>query len=204
MNTLTQADLQRAANQLDVSVATIAALATVESARSGFLDDGRPKILFERHIFARRLLATGMKKDQLDMLALAQPDIINSKPGAYVGGAGEYRKLERAKRHSEPAAIESCSWGMFQIMGFHWRRLGYSSAEQFAEYMARDAGHHLDAFVRFIRAEPALHRALRWQKWADVARLYNGPAYAKNQYDTKLANAYAAAVIKYPEQPAHA
>ena len=36
-----------------------------------------------------------------------------------------------------------------------------------------------------------MHLALQKQDWATFAKLYNGPAYKKNNYDSKLANAYA-------------
>ncbi|MBV5553030.1 N-acetylmuramidase family protein, partial [Pseudomonas aeruginosa] len=42
----------------------------------------------------------------------------------------------------------------------------------------------------FIDTDPALHKALKARKWADFARLYNGPDYKRNLYDTKLARAY--------------
>ena len=33
--------------------------------------------------------------------------------------------------------------------------------------------------------------ALQNRNWADFAKRYNGPAYAQNKYDEKLAKAYA-------------
>ncbi|NVH65249.1 DUF3380 domain-containing protein, partial [Burkholderia pseudomallei] len=45
---LTDGDLVRAADTLGVSVACVRAVNEVESRGVGFLDDGRPKILFER------------------------------------------------------------------------------------------------------------------------------------------------------------
>lgn len=41
-----------------------------------------------------------------------------------------------------------------------------------------------------------MHAALQSKKWATFARLYNGSEYAKNQYDTKLLNAYKAYAAK--------
>ena len=75
-------------------------------------------------------------------------------------------------------------------MGFHWKLLGYASVQEFVNAMYHSEGAQLDAFVRFIKADAGLHRALRSKDWADFARRYNGPAYAKNQYDVKLAEAY--------------
>ena len=49
----------------------------------------------------------------------------------------------------------------------------------------------LECFTRFIARRWYLV-PLREKDWALFAERYNGPAYAKNQYDTKLARAYAA------------
>ncbi|MCY7315094.1 MAG: N-acetylmuramidase family protein [Rubrivivax sp.] len=35
-----------------------------------------------------------------------------------------------------------------------------------------------------------MHRALQRQDWASFARAYNGPGYAQNNYDTKIAAEY--------------
>ena len=48
----------------------------------------------------------------------------------------------------------------------------------------------LDAFVTFIASDATLHKALKARKWAEFAKLYNGPAYKENLYDAKLAQAY--------------
>jgi hypothetical protein len=44
--------------------------------------------------------------------------------------------------------------------------------------------------VEFIKSEH-LDDDLRRHSWASFARGYNGPGYRKNQYDTKLAAAFA-------------
>ena len=38
---------------------------------------------------------------------------------------------------------------------------------------------------------PQMETLLKAKDWANFARGYNGPAYAKNRYDVKLAAAYA-------------
>lgn len=186
--TLTGGDLSLAAESLGVDVASVRAVTHVESRASGFLSDGRPVILFERHIMRRRLAATGR---DADLLARYLPDIINSAPGGYHGGAAEHDRLYLARQIDPASAIESASWGLFQIMGFHWQELGYASALDFEARMAHAEADQLEAFARFIRANPALHAALKRRDWVAFAAGYNGPAYARNQYDTKLAAAYA-------------
>jgi len=53
--TISGDDYSRAADLLGVDVATIRAVCDVETSGSGFLPDGRPKILFEGHVFWREL-----------------------------------------------------------------------------------------------------------------------------------------------------
>jgi hypothetical protein len=51
------------------------------------------------------------------------------------------------------------------------------------------ASGQLDGFVRFIRIN-GLAKPLIDLNWAEFARRYNGPDYAKNAYDAKMAAAY--------------
>lgn len=61
MKELKEQDYINASKELGCEVAAIKAVAEVESAGSGFLSDGQPKILFERHYFSR---LTGGKFDK--------------------------------------------------------------------------------------------------------------------------------------------
>jgi hypothetical protein len=187
-STLTAADIERAAAELDVDPAAIRAIDEVESRGSGFLADGRPVILFERHILYRQLKKHGRDADGL---ARIYAPLVDPTPGGYRGGVGEWYRLNLARQIDRAAADESTSWGRYQIMGFHWRACGFSDVAEFVAAMSESEARQLDAFVRFIAADPALHKALKDCRWADVARRYNGPAYRKNDYDGKLVAAYA-------------
>lgn len=184
---LTQADIEWAADELQVPVAAVMAVSEVESRGLGFFKSGLPAILFERHWMYRRLKFYGIDPAPLVKLA---PEIVNTKTGGYIGGEREHRRLNQAKEFHVPSALESASWGAYQIMGFHWKALGYRSAEHFVECMMKNEGEHLKAFVRFIQNDSVLLNALRNLDWATFARRYNGPAYAKNRYDVKMANAF--------------
>jgi len=182
---LTEGDIRKAAARLDVSIAAIKAVTEVESRESGFLESGRPVILFERHVMYRQLPA-----ERRAIQAAAFPALVNSKPGGYVGGESEWRRMKRACNIDREAAIQSASWGLFQIMGFHWEHLDYPSVSDFSEAMHRSEGDQLAAFVKFIQKDDRLHQALQQKDWATFARYYNGPAYRRNQYDTRMAEAY--------------
>lgn len=187
---LGQRDLQRAADRLGVPLAGVMALNAVESRGEGFAANGRPVILFERHVMHARLQANGFSEADADALADTFPAVVNRTPGGYMGGTAEHQRLAAARMVHDVSALESASWGLFQVMGYHWQALGYDSAQDFTERMARHEAEQLDAFVRFIEADPALHKALKARSWKQFARIYNGPAYARNLYDVKLARAF--------------
>jgi hypothetical protein len=184
---LQHADLANAAGQLEVSLASVYAINEVESQGEGFLPNGKAKILFERHVFHERLQAAG---HDVATLETQYPNLVNAATGGYSGGAAEWQRLALARQIDETAALESASWGAFQIMGYHWQRLGYASVQAFVAAMNESEAQQLQAFVRFILADTALHNALKARKWARVAELYNGSGYKRNLYDIKLARAY--------------
>lgn len=187
---LQRRDLMRAADRLGVPLASILAVNAVESRGEGFAANGRPVILFERHVMHGRLQANGLSEAEADQLADRYPGLVNRRTGGYAGGTAEHQRLASARQIHDTAALESASWGLFQVMGYHWAALGYDSAQDFAQRMATSEAEQLEAFVRFIEADPALLKALKARNWKQFARLYNGPAYAKNLYDVKLARAF--------------
>ncbi|MEX5545248.1 N-acetylmuramidase family protein [Pseudomonas pergaminensis] len=194
---LRNADLVTAADRLGVPLASIFAVNEVESKGKGFLDNGKPVILFERHIMYRQLAKARHPGDDpaelkrhADQLAVANPALVNPKSGGYSGGTAEHQRLAMARLIDDTSALESASWGAFQIMGFHWQRLGYASVQAFVAAMSAGESQQFDAFTRFIETDPALHKALKARKWAEFAKLYNGPDYLRNLYDTKLERAY--------------
>src|SRR5690606_20437314 len=87
------------------------------------------------------------------------------------------------------AAYAAASWGLFQIMGYHYAALGYESVTEFVGDMQLGERQQLEAFGRFLQAN-GLVSYLRNRQWAEFARRYNGADYAVNQYDVKLRDAY--------------
>jgi hypothetical protein len=176
---LTDADFERAARAIGCTVAAVRAVNEVES-RGGFFADRRPKILYERHIFSR------LTKRKFDA---ANPAIANPSPGGYIGGPAEYDRLAKAIALDRNAALQSASWGAFQIMGFNHKAAGFADVEAFVKAMASGQGAQLDAFVKFIKTNSLDDELIR-RDWSGFARGYNGPEFAKNKYDIKLAAAF--------------
>lgn len=184
---LTDADYTWAAGQLGTDIASIKTVSEVESPKGAFLSDGRPPILYERHVMVRRLKLRGI--DPAPYIN-SVPDLVNTKSGGYTGGASEYDRLARAMKIEKDSALESCSWGAYQILGQHWKALGYSNVSEFVTAMSTSARGQLEVFVRFIKIDPGMNKALRNKDWADFASRYNGPNYIINKYDEKLNTAY--------------
>ena len=193
---LSREDVEAVAADLTVPVATLRAVYKVESGGSGFWGL-RPRILFEGHVFWTQLTKAGKDPETLsrDFEDVLYPRWDRTK---YIGGPGEYARLDKAKQLDERAALESASWGLFQIMGYHATNLDYGSVEQFVEMMFTREHAHLEAFGRFVRrnrfkGQPLL-TWLQQRNWAKFAEGYNGRGYRQNRYDTQLRAAYEAAL----------
>lgn len=108
------------ARDLGVEEAALLAVAEVESAGKAFADvDGKPMplIRWECHYFYKLL------PDSLRARAVAE-NLANAKSGAIPNPKGQqarYDLLARAKAIHPDAAMSSCSWGLGQVMGAHWK-----------------------------------------------------------------------------------
>ncbi len=200
---LSEQNLQQAAESLNIEVAAIKAVNEVESRGEGFLND-QPVILFERHVFWKRLKGVGIDPRPLQA---GNEDILSTQWGGYIGGVAEYGRMTRAQMINSAAALESASWGLFQIMGYHWKALGYDDVKDFVVRMQHSEADHLEAFVRFLKAN-RLERYLRLAEGQDslqlsnfthFARRYNGPMYERNHYHTKMMKAYRRYKKQQPE-----
>lgn len=158
------------------------AIATIEAGPQGaFLPDGRPVVLFERHIFHR------LTDGRFD----SHPAISNATPGGYgQSGAWQHERLASAAVLDRESALKSASWGLFQIMGFNHAEAGFPELQRFVNAMYRSADDHLRALVLFLRNDARLVDAIRGKNWIVFARLYNGPGFAEHRYDQRIADAY--------------
>lgn len=178
---LTRNDVDEVLDLIGAEESALWAVLAVETSGSGFLPDRRSKILFERHYFHR--LTEGRFDDEY-------PEISAKSAGGYgAAGAHQYDRLNIALKLDEAAALQSASWGLGQIMGSHFAKLGYATPVEMVETFARSEGEQLTAIAKFLIAE-GLVDVIREKNWAHFARVYNGPNYAINRYDEKLASYY--------------
>lgn len=181
---LTVKDFQDAATALGCDVAAIQAVCEVEAPRGGFNPDGTPVTLFEGHKFY---------KYTDGLFAADVPDLCyQSWTKVHYGKTWqqEQDRLKRAMALDREAALMSASWGKFQIMGFNYKSAGFNSVEDFVDAMHKSEREQLMAFIAFVRNDGAAVY-LRSRDWVSFAKKYNGAGYAENQYDKKIAAAYA-------------
>jgi len=175
---LTVAGVNAAISVADITLTHLWTIMSVETKGAGYLDDKRPVILYERHIFHN---LTGGE------FSREAPDISSKAPGGYgQGGEHQYERLERAIALDRLAALKSTSWGLGQIMGTNCGVVSDGGVEDFVAECTHSEDLQLMHIVNYIRNVPGALVALRDQQWAKFARLYNGPNYQKNSYDIKL------------------
>ena len=181
--TLVRQDFVDDAVLIGCDVEAVMAVASVESNGGGFNPENFPKTLFEGHWFHK--LTKGK-------YSVSNPTLSYAKWTRQFYGKSwqqEKARLDEAIQLDRTAALMSASWGMFQIMGMNFGACGFKTVQQFVTAMCKDENAQLAAFTQYV-INRGLSDEMRDKRWADFARLYNGPGYAENKYDIKLKQAY--------------
>jgi hypothetical protein len=183
---LSESQYVDAAKRLDVEVAAIKAVAKVESGgRIAFDNQYRATILFEAHQFRK------YSKRQYDLTHphLSCTDDLASDYYSW----DQYNRLYEALVLDPVAAVQACSWGKFQVMGFNHN--GWPDPISFARAMQMSETNQLKAFEEYCKTRGTIPH-LKKKEWAKFAELYNGTNYKKYKYDTKMEAAYKSYVGK--------
>lgn len=183
------AKVQVLAKELNVEAADLLAVAEVESAgvTSWPCKNGpMPPIRFEGHYFYR--LLSGAKRAKAIKAGLASP-----KAGAVANPKNyqaRYDMLARAKAIDPAAAIQSTSYGLGQVMGDHYKKLGFATPQALEALAVSGVDGQIDLMARYIR-KFGLVDEIQGHKDASFAIQYNGPAAAKGNYAGKISKARA-------------
>lgn len=191
MEKLTDARIAEIARENGIHPAALLAVKLIESGtKSGFLDSGKPQILFEGHVFYKYLKAN-VKSLDINKLCAQYPNIVYPKwdKSKYFGGEKEWTRLEQARKINMKYANYAASWGMFQVMGFNYKTCGCKSIDEFVEKMCTSQEQQLLLTLNFLK-NSNLIVPLQKRQWATFAKGYNGPGFAQNKYHIKLQAAY--------------
>jgi hypothetical protein len=183
----TPSDFETIAAEIGVPFAAFRAVIEVEAGGRGFDKANRPKALFERHHFHKWL------KNKPDQLAEAiSANLAYPKWGTLPypkGSDGVYKEIIAACDIDEEAALLSTSWGLGQVMGSNFKIAGCVDVIHMVQEAMESEAYQLRHMANFIKNAGLLDE-LKDLNWAGFAHGYNGPAYAQNKYDEKLAAAY--------------
>lgn len=180
----------RVAARLRCEVAAIKAVSLVEAGPEGaFLSTDEPTLLFEPHIFSR---LTNRKYDGYRMPGVALDWGILSRhkwmPGTYGPMSKQHARMDAAARLDRNAALQSASWGLFQIMGMNYKSAGFLRLQDFVNAMYASADDHLEAFANLILTmDVRLAPALRDKDWPTFSRIYNGSGYKTTKHHVRMA-----------------
>lgn len=167
-----------------VAASALLAIALVETNAVAFAVFGErrePLIRFEGHYFDR--LLTPERQARARQLGLSHP-----KAGAVRNPSDQARRwdlVDRAANIDEEAAFAACSWGLGQVMGAHWKSLGFTGAAALAASARSSIEGQLRLVANFLRIG-RLDRQLVARNFSRFSRSYNGPLYRKNGYDSTL------------------
>ena len=179
---LGDADYAGAAARQNVEVASIKAVASVESSGRGFDGQGRPKILFEAHHFSTHT-ANRYNRTHPHLSVPARL----WRQGRRFYRWDQYERLREAMVLDIDAALKATSWGKFQVLGSNHN--GWNDVRTFVAAMFVSEGNHLRAFEAYCN-DNHLMGFIRSHDWLSFARGYNGQS--QEGYDTRIADAYRA------------
>lgn len=189
---ITEDELLQIARDLgDTNTRRIHAVAEVESYGSGWLNNGLPKLLYERHLFWRE---TTEPKEIKWYSHPKAGDYTLDKNNNDINDSWE--KLAFAIGRDPLAAFKSISIGKFQVLGRWYRQCGYEHPIEML-WAARNSelAHYqmLRDYIVNVANLKSEFLALNDNENNNraFAKGYNGARYAENQYHSKLASALA-------------
>ena len=144
-----------------------------------------PLIRFEGHYFDRFLEGERLLRARAEGLADPKAGRVRNPRSQ----AARWDLLDRAVAIDRQAALSSVSWGVGQVMGSHWRWLGYGSVDALAAQARDGLAGQVALMVAYID-KAGLRSALEEGDFRRFARIYNGPAYARHGYHTKMERAH--------------
>lgn len=172
---ISEEEYKKLSTEFDIPVVNIKKVVKVESGGQGFAKDtGKIIIQFEPSWFKRKSPYTPSGKWSLNGV---------EKQSA------EWIAFNDAFSKDKNAALESTSVGLMQVMGFHWKLLGFKSAGELWDYAKVSESNQLRLGLLFIKSNPKMYKALKLSDWDTFAYYYNGAQYKKFNYAERLAKA---------------
>jgi len=105
----------------------------------------------------------------------------------------EWEAFNNAFSINKDSAMESTSIGIGQVMGGHWKRLGYTSAGAMWDDAKKGIESQIWQVCQFIKTDIKLQSCIKAHDWDGVATIYNGTGfrymakkYNRTPYDVSM------------------
>lgn len=182
MSKITEQQIREIAENNGIEYAMLKAFISVETGGIGFAADGKIIIQFEPAWFR--------KKAPYAPTGLWSANKVENQAKEWIAFNDAFAKFK-------DAAMQATSIGLGQIMGFHFKTLGYKTVGDMWDDAKRGEYQQVLQMVRFIKATPALYKAMRAKNYHLIATYYNGGGYrelakkyGREPYDISLEKAY--------------
>lgn len=172
---LSPVDFDVLSTEFNLEKALIKAVVAVESGGKGFDSSGKIIIQFEPAWFKRKAPYTPSGKWSLNKVEVQYK---------------EWEAFNDAYAKNANAAMESTSIGLMQVMGFHYKLLGFSNVGAMWEFAKESEINQLRLGLRFIKSNKKMYDGLKAKNFSIFAYYYNGEQYKKFNYDTRMLAAY--------------
>lgn len=145
------------------------AILMTESGGKGFDDKGKMKSRFEAGIYS------GLCKVKTGQAA-KHPSLPGLDP-AWI-----------KQRDDHELYLMSASFGIAQIMGWHYASIGYKTVSDMVQDYGESEDNQIKSFLLFVLGynKGQFMKSLKAYDWRGIARQYNGGGFERNQYDVKL------------------
>lgn len=188
---ITQAIVQ---TKTSITLPILQAFIATESGGWGFdKTTGKIRIQFEPHLFAN---STNIPRSEANNYHWDENKVdVQSK---------EWIAFNEAFSIDPTKAMESTSIGLPQILGLHWKRLGYASVGAMWDAFKVSEVNQIVGLIKFIETDKVLYQAILDLDFDQIAKSYNGRGYkalaiklGRVPYDITMAEFYK----KYSSSP---
>jgi hypothetical protein len=176
MKKLTQSDKVKLSEEFGVKISSINKVISVESGGKGFDDEtGKIIIQFEPSWFKRQSPYTPSGLWSLNKVERQKE---------------EWKAFNDAFSKDPDGAMKSTSIGLMQVMGFHWKDIGFKSVGEMWDYAKESEHNQLRLGILFIRKNKKMFEAFKdltkMKNCRTFAYYYNGEKYEEYNYHNKL------------------
>lgn len=180
---ITNQQLAAIATNNGFEFAAVKAIVMVEGSGSGF-DAATEKILIQfEPSWYKRLDA----KDGFSGHGVWEENKVEKQSAEWIAFNDAFSK-------DSDAAMMATSWGIMQVMGFHYRDIGFNTVGEMVDFAKVSESNQVELGIRFIKKNARLNDALKKKDWSTFAYYYNGEQYKKFNYDNRMMDAYNEAV----------